>query len=180
MRFLTLRIYTPNEGANVVTEFEPLAINRREELKGRFARIPADPQSVHETVYRTLWKEWAEIVKTAIELTTKTPQGKTCTKAEFAANRCGGSVSVSDYAYPIILNMLPTTAAAGGDQSFSRGWVSQKVLDKTAVEEYVFMKSSAVKELIGYMEIIEGNLGKVRPRVPRPLSRRCASRSLLS
>jgi hypothetical protein len=150
VRLLAMRIVAPGETA---TEFDPLALQRREELKGRFQRVPADPIQMRQNLAGTLWKEWSEIVKPAREL-----EAQGMGKKELRDAIGQGKIQLSDYAYPIILNMLPDVSSSAGSQSFSRGWVPEKILEKVAVNEFVFMKALSIRDLVNLIDTIVGHM----------------------
>jgi hypothetical protein len=146
VRLLTNRIVAPTEGA---TQFEPLALQRGENLKGRFNRIPADPAQVRQALTAALWKEWSEIVEPARKL-----EEAGATQANVKNVLAKQNMKISDFAYPIIVNMLPAASAGSDSQSFSRGWVPQKILDKSAVNEFVFMRSLGIQDLSSLIDLL--------------------------
>jgi len=132
--------------------FQRLAEERKNELRGRFSEIAGNPATMRRDVAERLWQEWTEIVKPYRELL-----GRKVSKADAIADpNLVKSAGGTDYSIPIIVNMLPDAPTGPGGQAFSRGWVPQNVMGKTAVDEYVFMSRASLRLLIGAMNAVLG------------------------
>jgi hypothetical protein len=118
------------------TLFETLAMDREDQFKGRFNRILLGNQAqLRQTLATTLWTEWRELVEPA------------------------GMIGRPPYAYPTIVDISHDGSAGSRNQSFTRGWVN-----KRAVNEFVFMRSLSIADLLSVIEVIvrhfeEGEVG---------------------
>lgn len=152
VRFLSTFIESPS-GDSPET-FLNIALQRSEALKGRFAKVQGDPATMRRSLGDVLWAEWTEIVKPA-----RIAAQIGATKKDLTKDRTlGGKINPSDYAYPIILNMLPDQGAGSSNQSYSKGWIPQKVLEKSATSEYVFISRPSLRNLMGVLESIQASL----------------------
>jgi len=141
IRFLTFKIGRHNDKSS--KKFKELALATEEASKGRFNFVAkADLSQFQQNLRDVLIKEWDIAEKAWSLYTNVSPQ----------------TLDISQYEYPIITAHLKQMGLSQKVQhkevpDFVKGWVPQKVNQKLAVGEYIFMSKM---DLAVSIHIIEG------------------------
>jgi hypothetical protein len=141
IRFLTFKI--GSEVDEDLEAFEAFALERNEQLTGRFRHINrANLQQFETDLMDALTTEW-ELFNKTLALSINSEQ-------------IDLSSDLTEYELPIIMAQLEQIKASKqNDSHFVTGWVPRKVKDKLAFGEYIFMRKIDLKLRI---LIIEGIL----------------------
>ncbi|HID98716.1 MAG TPA: hypothetical protein EYP59_00275 [Thiotrichaceae bacterium] len=141
IRFLTFKI--GSEVDDDFEAFEAFALQRQEQLKGRFRQINrANIQQFETDLMDALMTEW-ELFNKALALSINPEQIEL-------------SSPITEYELPIIMAQLEQIEESKRNSvNFVTGWVPRKIKDKFAFGEYIFMRKIDLKLRI---LIIEGIL----------------------
>lgn len=143
VRFLTFKINDKD-----TLEFRALAESVEEEHKGRF-RVIKDHSGFEEAFFIAMQEEWGLLTTT-----------DTVEKAGIGAEELKKSralqqrYNIDDYELPIILAHLPPADAGERPPEFVEGWVSQKIKQRLAVGEYIFMRQTDIKIVANIIDTI--------------------------
>lgn len=149
VRFLSFRLASDGEDTSA---FQRIAVGRSDSnVVGRFRSVSTDnPSALTQALAQSLRAEWIELVKGA---QAAVAQGVTRNQLQNDPT-IAASLGIEQRNVPIILAVLPDSYTGSTNDSFTRGWVAQKVEEKKAVEEYLFIKRFSARALQRFLEAL--------------------------